>query len=238
MYITFDLKKLRSFSTVLLLFLGITAIIWLFPKYLDATLPVSASAATGYTLIIDAGHGGEDGGATGISNMLESEINLDVSLKARAIAEFLGVNVVMTRETQDIEYPDSAKTTAQRKVADQKSRVGLINSTDNAILVSIHQNCYTSAAPRGVQVLYGPTDSSQELATLMQANLTGLLYPENRRAEIPAASSIYIMNNVRCPAVLVECGFLSNPEESALLSTEEYRSKLAIIIIASLVQYI
>ncbi len=185
------------------------------------------------TLIIDPGHGGEDGGAVSVTGAYESEINLAISLKLRDMMNFFGINTVMTRDSESIDYPDSADTIKAKKTADQKNRLELINSTPNSVLISIHQNQYTGPSPFGAQALYAPTDGSREFAETLQDNLISALNPENYRTAAQIQGSIYIMNNIRCPGVLVECGFLSNPTEEPLLRTKEYQLKTAAVIGAS-----
>lgn len=185
------------------------------------------------TLVIDAGHGGEDGGAVSVSGAYESTINLSIAQKLELIAGFYGVHTVMTRTSEDIEYPESAKTTRERKRADQKNRLELINSSKNAVLISIHQNKYTSSSPHGAQVLYSPTECSCEFANIMQELLISQLDSTNKRIAAEIEDNIFLMNNISCPAVLVECGFLSNPAEESKLLSPEYQVKLAMIIASS-----
>lgn len=189
-------------------------------------------------LIIDPGHGGADGGAVAPDGTLESAINLDVALRLQALCRFWGVEPVMTRTGEDIAYPDDAGSIAAKKVADQHARAGLVNNTPGAVLVSIHQNNYPAATPHGIQVFYGGAAGSRELAELAQANLTAQLCPDNRRVASPADKGVYLMKSVRCTAVLVECGFLSNPGDLAALESDGYRTKLAAVLLASYLQYI
>ena len=188
-------------------------------------------------LVIDAGHGGADGGAVAADGTTESGVNLDIALRLEALARFWGVQTVMTRASEDIAYPDSAASIAAKKVADQHARVGLVNNTPGAVLLSIHQNKYPAAAPHGIQVFYGKVPGGQELAEIAQGNLTALLCPDNRRLATPIGQDIYLMKNVNCPAVLVECGFLSNPGDLADLKTDTYRMKLAAVLLGSYLQY-
>ena len=164
-------------------------------------------------------------------------MNLQIALRARAIAELTGVEVVMTRDSPDIAYPDNATTIAERKKADQHQRADLIRKTDNAVLISIHQNCYPDRKPSGAQVLYAASDGSDALGTQMHDNLVAYLDPQNRRVAAPISDKIYLMREVKCPAVLVECGFLSNESECAKLKDGGYQTKLAAVIIASYLQY-
>lgn len=198
---------------------------------------VHCNGRTAYRPVIDAGHGGEDGGAVSLSGMYESTLNLDISQKIQLIFALFGIDPVMTRESDTIAYPEDAATVRQRKVADQKARVALINSVSDAYLLSIHQNYYPSAGPFGAQTLYAPTDESREFALFLQDQLVTGLNPDNYRSASQISGDIYLMNQVRCPAVLIECGFLSNPAEEALLKTECYRLKLAVLITAGFLRF-
>ena len=168
---------------------------------------------------------------------VEADVNLQIALRARAIAELTGIEVVMTRDSPEIAYPDNATTIAERKKADQHQRAELIRKTDNAVLISIHQNCYPDRKPSGAQVLYAASDGSDALGTQMHDNLVAYLDPQNRRVAAPISDKIYLMREVKCPAVLVECGFLSNESECAKLKDSGYQTKLAAVIIASYLQY-
>ena len=207
---------------------------------ISAACPVTAASAAQQPLILilDPGHGGEDGGAIAPDGTLESDINLDISLRMDALARFWGIDTRMTRQAESIDYPSSAHTLADKKKADQNARLKLINETPGAVLISIHQNNFTAAAPHGIQVFYGDVSFGGDLAVCMQENLNQSLCPGNRRMAEPIDDGIYLMRNARCPAILVECGFLSNPEELNLLKTETYRTELAAVMLASFLQYI
>ncbi len=222
---------------------------WWYPLALAVLLAIvalaqrSAAVATEAetvppTLIIDAGHGGADGGAVAADGTLESDINLDIALRLEALARFWGLEPVMTRTGPDIDYPADVGSIAAKKVADQHARVGLINNTPGAVLLSIHQNNYPAAAPKGIQVFYGEKPGSDALAKLTQDNLTAQVCPANRRVASPIDRGVYLMKNVNCTAVLVECGFLSNPDELKNLQSGPYRLKLAAVLLASYLQYI
>lgn len=201
----------------------------------------SASASGGKTtpmLVIDAGHGGEDGGAVSLSGVHESVINLDIALKMAALSDLTGIKYTLTRDSEEISYPETAKTIASRKKYDQKRRVALINETENAVLISVHQNCYPHKSPNGPQAFYAKGEGSDVLAELIQGTLNATLSPSNRRIASPVASNIYLYKNVKCTAVLVECGFISNPEESKLLESESYRLKVAAVLTSAYLQYL
>ena len=189
------------------------------------------------TLIIDAGHGGLDGGAVSDSGVRESEINLDIAKKLDLLMGFLGARTVMTRDSEDIIYSESSNSIRKKKIEDMKCRVNLVNAMENAVLISIHQDKYPSGGPSGAQTLYARTDGSKALAENMQRVLISALNPGNCRTAAPIPGSIYLMNNVTCPALLIECGFLSNQEEEALLATPEYRLKIAATIAAGYLSF-
>ncbi len=184
------------------------------------------------TLVIDPGHGGADGGAVSVTGVKESTINLDIALKLESIAGFLGVKTVMTRRSEDIAYPEDADTIRKMKVYDQKSRVELINGIDYPVLISIHQNNYNGSSAHGAQVFFKDSAGSAELAgalqDILEENVTG---STNREAQ-QIANDIYLFKNISCTAVMVECGFLSNPDENCMLNNDKYRTKLALTIAA------
>ncbi len=189
------------------------------------------------TLVIDAGHGGEDGGAVSISGAVESHINLAVALRLHALMNFCGVDSILLRD-KDLSIHDStAKTLREKKVSDLQNRVAIIESTENAVLISIHQNTFTNPKYHGAQVFFGGNPDSVPLAQVVQNNICTALDPENTRVPTRIPSSVYLMNHITCPAVLVECGFLSNPAEDALLQTPEYQTKLATVLASSFLTY-
>lgn len=201
------------------------------------TLAVSGEPRTAPTLIIDAGHGGADGGAVAPDGTPESEINLDIALRLEALAGLCGVRTVMTRRGEEIDYPPEARSIAQMKKADQNARLALINGCGNAVLLSIHQNDYPAESPNGIQVFYNRVADSAGFAKTLQENLTAALCPENRRVAEAADEGIYLMRRADCPAVLAECGFLSNPNDLKKLESESYRTSLAVVMLASWLQY-
>lgn len=184
------------------------------------------------TLIIDAGHGGADGGAVSLTGVKESEINLDIAQKLELILVFFGERPVMTRDSEDLNYSDKADTIREKKAEDQNRRLQLINSAENAVLISIHQNTFPGGGPSGAQVLYSPTSGSKEFAEYMQQLLINTLNKNNRRTASKIPDNILLMTHIKCPAILIECGFLSNAAEEQLLKTDTYRLKTAAVIAA------
>lgn len=185
------------------------------------------------TVVLDPGHGGEDGGALSPGGVRESRLNLEISLRTRDLLRFVGIQVVMTRETDRSIYSPDAETVSEKKVSDLKNRVKLVNETQDALLISIHQNMFSEAKYYGAQVFYSDTRGSQALAEALQDCFTSKLDPTNHRQAKPC-QTVYLLNKIRCPGVLIECGFLSNPAEEAKLQDAGYQKKIAAIITAGL----
>ena len=186
-----------------------------------------------HTLIIDPGHGGEDGGAVSITGAPESKINLAIVLKLRDVLGLYGVDPILLREEDISLHDDDANTLREKKRSDLKNRVAAIEAVEGGTLLSIHQNTYPGSRYHGAHVFYAPTEGSQELAEHFQNSIKAALQPENERAVKRIPDTVYIMNHVTCPAVLIECGFLTNPEEEALLRDEDYQRKLSAVIAAA-----
>ena len=184
-------------------------------------------------LSLDAGHGGEDGGAVSITGVPESKINLAIVLKLRDVLGLYGVDPILLRE-EDISLHDSgAGTLREKKRSDLKNRVAAIEAVEGGTLLSIHQNTYPGSRYHGTHVFYAPTEGSQELAEHFQNSIKAALQPDNERAVKRIPDTVYIMNHVTCPAILIECGFLTNPEEEAMLRDEDYQRRLSAVIAAA-----
>lgn len=210
-----------------------------------ANLDIKATAvSSGYisnnypTVVIDAGHGGEDGGAVSQLGSLEKDINLDICLTLEKLLVQGGYNTKMIRNTDVSVHDEDAETTRQRKVSDIHNRVEAANSDRNNILVSIHQNHFSESKYFGTQVFYSRNNAnSQVLAENIRTAVTSLLQPENTR-KCKESSDVYLLDNTTVPAVIIECGFLSNPDEAYLLSQEDYRDSMAYSIYLGIVEYI
>ena len=198
-----------------------------------ALLPYSANA---YTPIIDPGHGGVDGGAVSSSGVIESALNLDISIKLKYVFLFFGIEPVMVRETDISLHSDGVSGLARQKISDLKNRVKLVNSIENGFLISIHQNSFSDSRYSGAQIFYSD-EESKHLAELLQSNIHEQIDTENSRSSKPVDSRVYLFKNVERPAVLVECGFLTNPKELMLLQDLTYQRKLAVAIFSSYIQF-
>lgn len=178
-------------------------------------------------IIIDAGHGGMDGGAVGNNGTLEKDINLKVAMFLKEIAEADCKSVIMTRDTDtSLHTTDSAKIRNQKR-SDLQVRKEILQNNTDGIFVSIHMNKFEQESVRGAQVFYADNDNSRILAQNIQSALIEGIADGNKRVAKPAPDNLYIFKGCNSSAVVVECGFLSNKEEEALLATEEYQKKLA-----------
>ncbi len=189
-------------------------------------------------VILDAGHGGEDGGCVAFDDTLEKDLNLLMSSNIALYFEIFGIDYITIRDS-DISVGDTTlPTIRQRKVSDIKNRFNTVNSYENSVLLSIHQNMYSVEKYSGTQVFYSENiPESEALASSIQLSVVNNLQPENTRKIKSATDSIYLLYNAERPSVMVECGFLSNIEELNLLKTEEYRSQLAYFIFRGISNY-
>lgn len=188
------------------------------------------------TIIIDAGHGGVDGGATSCTGVLESNLNLQIALRLEDLMHLLGYQTKMIRR-EDISVYTEGDTIAQKKISDLKERVRIVNETDNAILISIHQNTFSDNRYGGAQVFYANTDHSRELANLLQNTFISTLNNGSKR-QCKKADGVYLMKQIENTGVLIECGFLSNPTEEALLRSDTYQKNICCVIAASVSVFI
>lgn len=190
-------------------------------------------------IIIDAGHGGIDGGTQSADGTLEKELNLSIAIKLKDILQSFGVNVVMTRETDDSIHSEGVQGIRNQKISDIKNRLHIIETTENAVFVSIHQNYYTQSQYSGTQIFYSKNNPDSEiLAQFIRSAVINNLQKENTREIKKSGKEIYLLNSATVPAVMVECGFLSNKDEADLLKTEKYQNDIAFFIAMGIVDYL
>lgn len=200
---------------------------------------VSSKPKEQNTVIIDAGHGGEDGGAIGIDGTVEKDINLDIALKLRDILKFYGFDIIMTRTEDVMTCDDGLDSLRKRKISDIHNRFDLMQKYPDAVFISVHQNKFDDSSQHGTQVFYsGNNEKSKALAQSIQASVVSVLQPDNSRVVKKSGSGIYLLYHAKIPAVLVECGFISNSAEVKKLKDENYRMKLAILIADGLLKYL
>lgn len=192
-----------------------------------------------FTVIIDPGHGGEDGGAVGINNIIEKDLNLLYAKDLKAYLEILGYNVIMTRDTDTAIYDTDAQTIREKKTSDLHNRLDMTKNVNNGIFISIHMNKFPQEKYFGSQVFYGgKNENSKFLGQIITDNFLKYVNPNNSRALKQVGKEIYIIYNCKIPSVLVECGFISNQKETELLKTKEYREKMMFSLALSVKEYI
>lgn len=231
-FITVKKWHIGAAVTALILFFALSA----YAASLDLSSRVETVAARleESTLVIDAGHGGIDGGATGADGSKESDINLAIALRLQAVSAFCGQSCVMTR-TDNSRGADAQTYSEHEELV---YRTELVNATPNAVLLSIHQNCYPTAQPSGAQVIYSSNGQSELFGKLTHNNLITCLDPENRRVAEPDKNDLYVLSNVECPAILVECGFVSNYSDITKLTDTRYQTALATVLMSSYLQFV
>ncbi|MCD8324141.1 MAG: N-acetylmuramoyl-L-alanine amidase CwlD [Clostridiales bacterium] len=225
---------LREKAELVMAVVLIAAAILVAPRSAEYVMSMKAKTAA-TVVVIDPGHGADDPGKVGVSGINEKDLNLEISLKLREYLEEEGIRVVMTR-TEDVSLAESDAQSV--KVSDLKRRVEIIEEAQAALAVSIHQNSYTDSSVSGAQVFYyADSDEGAALAGILQESLIENLDPSNTRAA-KANTSYYILKKTSVPTVIVECGFLSNAREEALLSEEDYQEKAAQAICEGIRKYL
>lgn len=189
-------------------------------------------------VVLDAGHGGMDGGCVSIDGVPEKGINLNIALSLRDILTVMGYEPVCTRESDISIHDDGIEGLAKQKKSDMDNRLEIFNKYDDAIAVSIHQNQFTESQYSGAQMFYSEKSSeSEKLAGVMKEQFVSYLQPENTRETKPVGDELFLLNNAECPAVMIECGFLSNQEESLRLQDENYQKQIAFTIFTGICRY-
>ena len=238
--------KKRFDLIFLLIFLVITLITLILSLSLGAlSLPfataenIEASSTPKITVIIDAGHGGEDGGASSAGGLVEKDVNLHIASMLNDMLEMNGVSVIMTRTDDRLLYDRSSNYHGRKKKLDLAARLAVTSNVENAIFVSIHMNSFTDPKYSGLQVWYSDkVEGSKALAEAIQLKNRELLQPDNTRSVKSSTSAIYLLDNATVPSVLVECGFLSNPNEAERFEDESYRKRVAFVIFCAITKYI
>ncbi len=180
-----------------------------------------------YTVVVDAGHGEPDGGAVGINGTIEKDINLKIAMKLCEVLENRGMRVVMTRTDDNSICDKSAKTLHEKKVSDMHNRLEIINTSGADLFISIHMNSFSDPKSGGLHVFYSRNHpEAEETASLIQESIAELTGAKTHTVKA-ASDTLFLMKNPIPPAILVECGFISNPEEERLLNDDNYQSKIA-----------
>ncbi len=206
---------------------------------MNAPDAVAVSAGQSPVIVLDAGHGGMDGGCSSAEGVPEKGINLNILLDLRSLLEISGFEVQVTRDTDRSIHDAGIEGIANQKSSDMDNRLKILNAPQDAVCISIHQNQFTDPKYSGAQMFYSPTDSrSEALAQSMQTQFRTLLQPQNEREIKRCGKELFLCWFCEHPMVMAECGFLSNPEEAALLMTEDYQHKVALTLYAGLLNYL
>lgn len=225
MFLVCNLKKI--FSTILII-IAITIIAIIICNRKDTSIEVFNNGfEPNYIIVIDAGHGNPDGGAVSKSGVAEAGLNLDIALKLKKELEDLGYTVIMTREDENnIADADKQSPIRAMKVSDINNRIKIVNESNADMLISIHMNNFESSKYYGWQTFYKKnSEASSQLAKCIQAGISSQIERENDREALPI-SDIKLIDKSQIPAVIVECGFLSNAEDLRLLLTDEYKLQI------------
>ena len=187
-------------------------------------------------IVIDPGHGGEDGGAVSVSGLPESGYNLEISLKLQDLFHLLGYETKQIRR-EDVSVYTEGKSLSQKKRSDLKERVRMVAETEGAVLLSIHQNHFPDPELEGAQVFYAATEGSESLAKDVQTLLNTSTNRKSRK-QIKQVNGVYLMEHITCPGILVECGFLSNPREERKLRDPDYQKQLSAVIAVAVSKFL
>lgn len=233
------MKNSMSLKAMLPIYMIVSTLILLIAYFGSDAVTVMTENAPVYgrtCIVIDAGHGGIDGGATSCTGVLESHINLQIAHRINDLFRFMGYETKMIRTTDTSIYTEGA-TIAAQKVSDLKNRARIVNDTENAILLSIHQNTFQDDRYSGAQVFYAPDEVSKTLAEHMQRSLIQVLDKDSKRRCKPS-DGIYLMQHIKRPGILVECGFLSNVAEDAKLNDPLFQKRLSCVMVTVLMDHI
>lgn len=190
-------------------------------------------------IIIDAGHGGEDGGTQSSSGIVEKDINLSISKKIEKILTLYGFDTLMIRTEDSLIYDKDCKTIREKKVSDIHNRMKILEQHPDSIFLSIHQNHFDQSKYSGAQVFYSKNNpESQIIAECIQSTIISNLQHENKRTVKPSGTEIYLLYHAKSPAVMVECGFLSNGAEAQLLNDDEYQTKMSAAVVQGVLTYL
>lgn len=235
-YVTF---RLKIFIAMVIGVLFISSILILISIKDNITTSSATVESEIPVIIVDAGHGGVDGGTQSSSGIIEKDINLKIAQKVNSILLSLGYDTVMIRNDDALIYDSGCDTIREKKVSDIHNRMAIIEENPNSIFLSIHQNFYTESKYNGAQVFYSPNnDKSKIIAEHLQNSIITNIQPENTRKIKQSGTEIYLLYHAQSPAVMIECGFLSNPGEAQLLNDDEYQKEMSLAIAAGITEYL
>ena len=205
--------------------------------YPDADYIDAMTGSERLTVIIDPGHGGEDCGAIGYTGVYEKDLNMQIALKLGDYLTSAGISVIYTRTEDKLLYTEDENIKGMRKIYDLRNRAKIANAYDtNALFVSIHMNSFGAKECKGMQIYHADNTSSRDAAENIRAEVVSKLQQDNHRA-LKGASGLYLLENIKMPAVLIECGFVSNPDECRVLSDKEYQKEFSFAVLSGILKY-
>ena len=229
------IQKKRIIFVLSMVFISV--FVYFFSVNTEQTIETVSLPVTNKVVVIDAGHGSPDEGAESANGVTEAQTNLKIALKVQNLLEQAGCTVILTRSDENAIYDVNSKTLRQKKNSDIKNRVKIGNESSADIFVSIHLNKIPQSQYYGWQTFYKQgNEQGKNLATCIQNSLNEAIQKENKRVPLKI-DNIYIIKNVEIPTSIIECGFLSNPEEEKLLLQDDYQNKLAWGIYTGIINY-
>ncbi len=237
-----NMKKIFKACRLLLILCAVACLFIISVRVISNALFDSISAAAVVSeqpiVIIDPGHGGEDSGAVGVNGEEEKNLNLELASEIGNILTDKGYTVVYTRTEDKLLLHEGEDVYGLRKISDLKNRCKISHEYENALFISIHMNSYGDARYSGLQVYYSSgNDESRQLASMIQSTVRNTVQPDNNR-QIKEGKDIYVLKNCGGTGILVECGFLTNPDECEKLSQKEYQKELSFSIVCGIIEYI
>lgn len=232
------LKRLNIFLFLLILLFSVLTFSMYYKTEDIKGIETFASKDGNKIILLDAGHGGVDGGASGKSGVLEKDLNLKIAKKLEQILISNGFLAVMTRIDDYSIHDSDDKTIRSKKRSDLQNRLELVAKANAQVLVSIHMNKFEIEKYKGAQVFYSPNnEDSKKLGEFIQNRLKEKVDNSNERLAKKAGKNIFVLKNVKIPAVIVECGFLSNNEEEVKLQNDDYQQKIALAIYEGIIDF-
>lgn len=232
-------KKKFKVALALATFCFFTGAVMLAKEKLENVVQTAAELQNSKVIVLDAGHGGMDGGCSTVDGKTEKVINLNILLSVRDMARFLGYNVEATRIRDTSIHDKGVEGLRKQKISDMENRLELFNKYPDCVCVSIHQNTFSDPKYSGAQMFYSDkNEESERLASIMKNKFVSNLQPDNERETKLCGDELYLCYYCNNPAVMVECGFLSNPDEAACLTDKDYQQLVAFTIFSGITEFV
>lgn len=238
-------KKTKNFkwnyAFIIVAFIACAGAIWYAASKISGAVSISVPPSDNGApvIVLDAGHGGMDGGCSTADGITEKGINLNITLTVKDMCGLFGYETEATRQTDTSIHDKGITGTRNQKVSDMKNRLDLFNKYPDSVCVSIHQNTFSDPRYSGAQMFYsGSNPANEKLASIMQSRFVSYLQPENTRETKLCGPELYLCHYCDNPTVMIECGFLSNPDEAGRLINEAYQKQVAFTIFSGLNEFV